>query len=62
MHKVRVNEKEVESAFDGAQNQQPYTNKMKTKNYATFEPMTRVRGRNRIVLPTLAWEMGLRSY
>ncbi len=36
MHKKYVGKKEVESAFDGAQNQQPYTNKMKTKNYAHF--------------------------
>ena len=52
----------MQSAFDGAQNQQPYTNKMKTRNYAVFEPMTRVRGRNRVELPTLAWQMGLRNY
>ena len=62
MHKVTVRKDELESAFDGAQNQQPYSNKMKTRNYAMYEPMAKARGRNRVELPSLAWEMGLRSY
>lgn len=62
MKKVRINKDELESAFDGAQKNQPYTNKMKTRNYAFFEPMARARGRMRVELPVLAWEMGLRNY
>lgn len=59
---MTVSRAELESAFDGAQNQQPYSNKMKTRNYAFFEPMVRVRGRKQVQLPSLAWEMGLRGY
>lgn len=60
--KVHPNREDLESAFDGAHHQQPYTNKMKTRNYAFFEPMTRAKGRNKVELPTIVWEMGLRSY
>ena len=59
---MHVDKNGTESAFDGAQNQQPYSNKMKTRNYAFFEPMVRAKGRNKVQLPSLAWEMGLRSY
>lgn len=55
MRKVHLNKEEMESAFDGAQNNQPYSNKMKTRNVAFFEPMARARGRNRVELPVLAW-------
>jgi hypothetical protein len=53
---------ERESAFDGAQNQQPYTNKLRNKNYGFFEPLARAKGRSKVALPTLGWEMGLRNY
>lgn len=62
MHKPYLEKGQLESAFDGAQNQLPYTNKMKTRNSAFFEPMARARGRNKVQLPGLAWEMGLRDY
>jgi len=57
-----LGQNEIESAFDGDQKQQPYTNKFKTRNYGFFEPMTKAKGRSKVALPTIAWEMGLRDY
>jgi hypothetical protein len=55
--------KDKESALDGAHKQDPYSESiLKTKNYGLFENITKLHGRSEVSLPSLAWEMGLRSY
>lgn len=58
-----ISDADFEEGLDGAHKQDPYTEKIvKMKNYATLSSFTRLRGRNKVSLPSLAWQMGLRSY
>ena len=53
----------MEPGLDGAHKQNPYTEKiLRVKNHAILSSFTKLRGRNQVSLPSLAWQMGLRSY
>ena len=53
----------MEDALDGAHRQEPYTlNILKSKNYSLLTSLTKIRGRNQVSLPSLAWQTALRNY
>ena len=53
----------MESGFDGAQNYNPYTEKiLKVRNYGVLSSFTKAKGRHQVSLPQLAWQVGLRNY